>query len=384
MNKKSLSLIFFLIMLIVIIQPAYSIGLAHGPLKHYFEPNKEFEVAFQVLHAKAGTEAGVHLSGNLVEYATMSEIDAQGRFTVTIKLPEKIEPPGMHDITIVASENPTAASASMIGTLTVVRVPIRIVVPYSGKYLDFSDLDASDANIGEDVYFLFRATNWGTEDILSAVGGIDIFDPQGNKVTSVNTDDYAIAIEEEIHMNSTWNTEGMNRGIYSAQAEVTYDGASKSIESSEFRVGELLVSLINYTETIELDGVKPFTMRVKNEWSGTIANVYAEVEIDNKVFKTAPENMDGFVTKELIAYVNTAQFSAGEYDGTVTIRFGEDEKTTVEDIKVTFVEESAAKPGVVVEFSTTHVIIIALIIIIFILILLFLRKGQQPRRKRRR
>ena len=149
----------------------------------------------------------------------------------------------------------------------------------------------------------------------------------------------------------------------------------------DFRVGELLVGILNYTKTLEIGGVKEFIINVKSEWSGTISNVYGTVEIDGKEFKTTPVDLETFQTGKLVAYVNTDDFEPKIYNGKITLLYGEDRKTTVEDITVTFIE--APEEQKQTEFNMMYAVVIVLVIIIFILLFLFLRKsGSQGRRRR--
>jgi hypothetical protein len=268
----------------------------------------------------------------------------------------------------------------MIATLTAIRVPVKIVAPYPGKYLELTGFSASNANIGEDAKFVVSATSWGTDVISSAKAKIDVYDFNEKYLTSVDTDEITdIQPEQEVDLSSFWNTAGMTRGVYSAKATITYDGTTLESDKAEFRVGELLVSLVNYTNSIELGGLKPMTINIKNEWSGPISNVYATVTLNNAEFKTAPVDMRAFENGVLSAYIDTTNFKAGTTHGKLSLYYGDNKKSTAEDIAVTFVE-----PQKTSEFNMIYVIVILLVIIIFIMLLLFLRKGKNEYKKRRR
>lgn len=386
MSKKILLLVLSFMFIISVIQPVYSVGLAHGQLKHYFEPNKEITVAFQVIHIKPGTEANVYLEGELKEYSTMSEIDETGRFTVTVKLPENLDTPGVHGVLAIAAEVPIDPAKTMIATLTTVRVPIRIIVPYDGPYLELKDFHATDAGISQNVLFRTWVINWGTEAISDAKAKVDVYDPDGNYVTAVTTDEYTVNLEEEVEMSSLWNTSELVRGIYTAKSTITYADQSETSKTVEFRVGELLVSIEDYTTTLEIDGVQPFEITVKNEWSESIQNVYGTVVLDDKEFKTTPVDLGMFEDGKLTAHVDTSTFQEGTVDGKITIFFGEDKKTTIKDIKVHFVKKAEEQKATGFNISTNIilVIVIVLIIIIFILILLFFLFLRRTRPRRRR
>ena len=380
MRKSTLLIVLSLLIFLAVLQPVYSIGLAHGQLKHYFEPNKEIKIAFQYIHVKPGTEARLSLEGELSEYATMTDPSPDGKFYVTLTLPAELSP-GAHGMAVVAEEIPTVKASTMIATLTRVKVPIRIVVPYEGQYLELKEFHASNANIGQEANFKIWVINWGTEIVTDAKAKIDVYNPDGDFVSSVTTDQIQVNLEEEEQMNAFWDTTGMVRGVYSAIATITYSDNSKISDREDFRVGELLVGILNYTKTLEIGGVKEFIINVKSEWSGTISNVYGTVEIDGKEFKTTPVDLETFQTGKLVAYVNTDDFEPKIYNGKITLLYGEDRKTTVEDITVTFIE--APEEQKQTEFNMMYAVVIVLVIIIFILLFLFLRKsGSQGRRRR--
>jgi len=104
----------FGLLLIIIIQNVFAIGITPGRTTINFEPNLQKQGYFSIINSENKEMSVVFMvRGNFSEYVTLSETYAEfskeestKSFTYTINLPSKIDTPGRHEIEIVALETP--------------------------------------------------------------------------------------------------------------------------------------------------------------------------------------------------------------------------------------------------------------------------------------
>src|SRR3989344_3108098 len=103
--KKRLGKIFLILCIAILaglfITPRLSqaaLGVSPGKIEINFEPNLEASYTFQVIGDNPSVALEIFTRGELGKYVTFDrkELAGGGDFTATLKLPEKIDKPGVH------------------------------------------------------------------------------------------------------------------------------------------------------------------------------------------------------------------------------------------------------------------------------------------------
>lgn len=315
-------LIFFLAGVLSLNLASAALGI--GPAKQYvdFVPNLQLEYTFKV-YTGASTQIELYSKG---EFADLVEFDKKemtggGGFTVKIKLPGSIEKPGMHTILIGAREK--VSEEEGIGTSIAVQAPIFIFVPYPGKYAEATFL-CNNANAGEPINFILGISNLGKEPV-TAITGIDIYSEKA-KMETLNLGVKYINNQEEWTFKKSLNTTNYKPGDYDANAIGDYGGDKRINETCKFRLGSLVVGIVNYTTEVFKPGIKPFEINIENLWNNDIENVYGSVYVSDNgenltEFSTSGIYLKPWEKKTLKGYIDTNSIEKGEYDVQVRLNY---------------------------------------------------------------
>ncbi len=384
--KRLTALLIFLLVLPI----AYSIGVSPAETKLNFKPNLETQLTYNLRSNMANAmDVELRLSGDLAEYATLSsdtifiKPGESGQATVSLKLPEKIEKPGEHTIMFIATES--TGTGGPEGARGEVLSPITIFVQYPGKYAEAS-LNAKDAKLGKDAEFIVTVRNLGTLKINGAKAVIDIY--SGNeKVGSVTTDEKPVDLFGSATLNAKWNTKGQKQGNYRAVATVQYDEKTTTAEH-RFMIGILNVKIINYTKEVYEKQVNEFKVGVQSEWNDPVENLFADVKVlDNSkelmTFSASEKRLNPWEIKNLAGYFNTANIQAGSYDISIALTFneiGSDEKHysykngTIDVLTGGEVAMTAKGGGMGRYLTTTNILILILILLVIINLIWFWKR----------
>ena len=369
-------------------QQVSAIGITPAIIYVDFSPGYTETFTFTVF----GDRVETYVKGDLVDYITLSDItkirQGENQFSATLSLPAEIEKPGTHTILIGARELPEEAEGegggAAIAALAAVQAPIYVKVPYPGKYLEIS-LEAPNVKLNETVFFKIHLSNLGKEDV-SAKGTIEVFDPANKSLAKLETEEKGIRTTEEAVLNARWDTTGQKEGSYRAKAVVAYDGKT-AVDEKVFRIGILLIKIINYTKEVQADFRNLFEITVESAWNDRITGIWGDVNVikDNKLidsFKTITFDLEPWEIKTIRSYWDTEDIEPGLYDANITLYY--DGITTSTIGKIAVVRRLRIElPAMLVKVWIPA--LIALIIIINIIIWLVLRKrqGKQKKRKRR-
>ena len=252
-----------------------------------------------------------------------------------IKLPEKYDEPGTHEIKIVAREIPVdkAFEGTFVGASVAVVHIVRINVPYPGKYATVELKLGEDTGQGAD--FIVYVNNFGTQKIVSAKGIIDVYGPTNEKLTSLETGLVSVDSGARKAMNVKWD-ENINSGKYYAKLTVLYDGNVAEYEKV-FNVGIRLVDILDIiVKNFKLGGIAKFNILVENGWPEVISDVYTDLLISEKGqeigrFKSAAEDIPALAKEELTAFWDTAGVEEGDYDAKISLYY--DDKIVEKDMK---------------------------------------------------
>lgn len=387
--KRTTLFIFLIVSAIVLINLTYAVGIYFPNDNEIdFEPYLEKTLDFGVTGSRFDVKLSV--SGYLSEYITLSKTliksdSTDRKFTVTVKLPKKVEKPGHHKVWIIGEEIiDESKTGGAVGTSSNVMVYILIHVLNSGKYVDIS-LSAPNVNLNEPVNFAVNVKSFGLEDINSIKAAIDVYSPDNEKLTTVYTDEKPLKSNTEETLYAQLSTIGYPSGIYRVVAELNYDGKTKKDEKN-FRIGELNIKIINYTKEFEKDKINKFDAEIESDWGNKIENVYGEIKINNEIIKTPNIDLAPWERKTITAYWDTNNVEIGFYDAEITIYY--EGKTTIETGRINVVEKKEAlveKPGAItISLSTTTILVLIIILLIITDVIWIAKKRKNEKNKRKK
>lgn len=377
--------IIFISLLILLVPSASAVGLS-GPFKPSFtyEPGMEINLTYLVINSAAGgmnistsIEADPNYCCSSTSDATMQIIDQNSKLSfrsqyfeggegkplnVYLKLPDKIDAPGMHAFLLRATE--LGVTGTGIGAVASVRTPIFIFVRYPGKHVD-AGLHANDIEEGAVQKFAVRVTSRGTSPVSRMFATITVYDSKNETVATLDTNADELPIDTTRELVAEWDTKGRSEGEYTAVANLNYDGLSLT-SMDKFKIGALNLKILNYTREVTAGIINPFEVQVESKWNDVISNVYAVVDIKKgneilSTFQTPSTDVQPWSTKTVSGYFN-ANVPPGEYDVNVGVMFSG--KQTSIPGKLTVVEQKLSKLSNV----TLPIIIFAALIILNLII----------------
>jgi len=317
-----------------------------------------------------------YLDGELKEYGEIVKVrDALDRtfVTVRLKLPEKLDRPGINILRIGGAEVADKETVG-VGFSYDAGAIIKVRVPYPGKYAE-GRLSISDANYGSEVPYELELNSLGIESIITTPR-FEIYNSEGIKEI-VNLE------PQNIESGATYNYKGKLSstsyppGQYNLTAIIDYGGINQLKISEGFRIGELRVDVTNYTKEIEKNKINRFEIHVESYWNDPIDALYAELQFPTNPSmnsKTTTIDMKPWQKTFLTTYVDASSVKDKTIDGKVILYYAD--KTTTQDIKVTI-----KHPISMVVIIAIVVAVVFIIVIVFLIILRSLKKSNQNKKK---
>lgn len=371
MERLKRFLLFFLAIIIVLLltKTSYALGASPARVDINFVPGLERSIVYNVFEDNPNKELEIYADGDLAEYIKFdkNKLIGSGSFIATLKLPEYIEKPGQHKTFIFIKEKiDEELVGDFVGTSVTIGTLVIVHVPMPGKYLELS-LSSHNVNVREPVNFILQITSYGTEDI-KITPRIDITsqDNPDKIIETLYLKEREIKSQQVIKLKKTLDTTDYNPGKYKAIAIVDYGKMAKA--ESNFKIGELIINIVNYTDKIIIEKIKAFDIDIESGWNNHIDGAYAQVSILNNSeslasFKTSSTQLTPWERKTITGFFDTSNFTKGVYDTNITlIYYGKERgKSTSEIVKVEFVE--AIKPALIVWIS---VAIVVLVLVVFL------------------
>ncbi len=324
----------FLISILIIILLSnfvFAIGISPTHAKIALKPGETKTMTFDIIK-HVGTHADFTFIG---DKEVLSGFDANPKrvpipnrdnlVTITYTYPQNLSRGGYFGTSLIIEEV-RVIEGSAVGGRAAVGVPISIFLQFLGKYGD-AKFDAKDAKINQPVEFDVTINNWGTENFNSASGLITVFDSQNNKLAELRTENVPVAPMETKVLKVFWDSAGYPKGNYYATANVTFDELKQNLNDT-FRIGELNVTIINFTRQVYQNTIANFYVTVKNEWNDPLDNLFADVTIKNgtqtiSTFTASEKTINSWETKNMKGFFNTFDIPAGNYDASISLSFNE-------------------------------------------------------------
>jgi hypothetical protein len=257
-----------------------------------------------------GVEAEIYVDGALSEYVSVDKSKISGRETVvaSLVLPSSVDKPGANKVRVGARQ--IVDDANGVGVAANVRGVIKINVPYPGKWIDL-ELVAPSVNVGEVVGMKLKIFNRGNGSVRVSPM-IQIFKDDEflenfdlNKIR-VNPSD---SKEVEFALNSS----KYSAGDYVATALGDYGEERLARDDDPFKLGELVVRVLNYTRDFKEGAIEKFEIEVESFWNNDIGELYAEVIVDGDDdigFVTPVTELKAWRGKTLVGYLDVSDVAS--------------------------------------------------------------------------
>ncbi|MFH0956899.1 MAG: hypothetical protein V1813_03480 [Candidatus Aenigmatarchaeota archaeon] len=329
--------------MISLVQPSLAIGISPGRIEITFVPGQNSTYDMYVVGG--GTENIVvsskqtetcGLSQYIVPEKTEFVLDPgeKAYFSVNVALPSDYPRPGLHDCAIVAEEVPVTGNAG-VSAFAAVQAQFWIRVPYPERYLE-GRLVVSNVNLSETAHFAVNLGSMGLKDV-TASALITVTDSSGRNVATLQTGNAFIESMGSGTLEASWDTSGMPAGRYYAEALVEYGGEKPLSLSSGFKIGDVLVKIINvtYPEEIFPDGIARLDVLVDSYWNDRIEGSYMTLEMEKDgdfagSGRSESFDLEPWEERLVPIYWDTRGLSEGEYDAVLAVHYaGKEERSTL-------------------------------------------------------
>ncbi len=361
---------------------AGGVGISPVHYKEFFEPSMEKSFNFYSFNLDKEKGIKLYVKGDLSEYVNLSKTYLSGSGTVaaTIKLPDKIEKPGVHIIYIGAIEG-EGESGSTVGGIAAVQGRIDIIVPYPGKYTE-STFSISNINQGQETPYGIIASNLGAES-LRIKSKIEIFKLNRTEILLTKEIPEEILKTKEVFTSSgTLNTKDFPAGDYSVLATIDWEGG-KSTHNKILRVGEFVVEIIDYDYQFEQGKINPFKIQIQNKWNTPISEVFASISITDNGrvvgdFKTVSVGTSPWEIKNITGYFDTSNLESKRYTALIDLSY---EGESSSKLVAIYINDPPAKTYKT--YIITAIIIALLIITAFIYLIWKINKLSRKNEKKK-
>ena len=363
--------VFLIFLLIIFASSVSALGISPASKDFDFLPGKEIVVHYTILSDDPEMKIELTLDGDLKEFATLSKNFTQGTegVVLTINLPNQIDGPGLHAVSLTASE-PQPTGGATIGTRISISSEIRVRVPYPGKYIE-AKLDILDGDVDEEIPIELNLINRGSEE--TAVQSRIDFYSLGKLVRTMPFSVVLIKSADRYVVKDVLNTNGFEPGDYFAEAIIDYGEKTKVNDS--FRVGSLFVNITNFTTKLPRGGIQRFYVDIESRWNKELKGVFADINISNSsssiMIRTPPVDLEKWQKERLEGYLDTSAMK-GNYDSEIFVKYA-DEQTITRGKLAVGVVKLKINPQLLVG-------IIASLIIIAVAIIFYRRKNLSKRK----
>ena len=221
---------------------------------------------------------------------------------------------------------------------------------------------------------------------------IEILGSTNNKIEILKTETKTIPAGQKAELVASWKAD-VNAGQYKAVASLAYDEGKIASADKVFNIGSLEVNVIDINvRNFRLGDIAKFDITVENQWSTTIKDVYAQLQITDAQkqqianVKTASLDIPALSRQVLTAYWDTAGIKEGEYSGKLLLNYANkvterELKTSISlnSIKVEIIGASITARATAAEGGRQNLmfILIAVLIIINLAWFIYFRRRQK-------
>lgn len=318
---------------------AGSLGMSPSNFRFDFKPGLEEMITIKVGDSDLNQLISISVSGDLSQYVNVSATSfvGTGELKVKLKLPKSIDKPGKHRILIGATENFVSEGKEMFGGASSVLVPIDIIVPYPGRYLE-AEFNIFNANENEDIPYNLIINNLGVQDVNFSYEVAIFSNVSTSPLISFGNLSY-LESTQGILISDFIKNSSLKPGNYMGFAKINY-GSEINLNSS-FRIGTFIINITDYDYQFIAGKINPFSIHTSSLWNSKINEVYMEVsvvapEIIKDYFKSSSYSFEPLEEKNLTGYIDATNISVGRYVGNILLNY--DGKSTSKLVAFYFVE----------------------------------------------
>ncbi|MBN1274972.1 hypothetical protein JXA12_01645 [Candidatus Woesearchaeota archaeon] len=345
MHRVPPRLAFLLLTSALLTSMASGLGVVPSSHELTFEPGKTTTYKLKVvnndgdarqvlLYTDGELSSIISLSDSLISFA---EDEEERIVTVTVLQPERLAVQGRLQGRIIARD--LSLTSGQLGASLSVVSRLDLIVPYTGTYAELK-LFVGDLQAGKQGNFVAELANLGLEDIASAQVYVNVLDARTDDVVaSLVSDDVRVPKGTKKLFTIPWSPEVPN-GVYKAVATAVYDGDSVE-DQKVFSIGSRSVRVSSISvDDFSLGGIAKFDILLRNEWSGVIEDVHAEVQVrrGESLFASSTTQtitLQPLQSQAVNAYWDTKNVVTGGYDLVVTLFHGDAVEERVFPITVT-------------------------------------------------
>lgn len=322
---------------LLVIQGAHAIGVTHCGARYVpYVPYETVGFDHTVINAPGGYTVSLEGTWN----GSMTIDSQKGNVVMgTLTMPPNWSTPGVVDNYVVFTEVPPPTRTGTAVAVTRVRCPIYVRVPYPGKYLEF-DFSIADINEGQ----IAVANSFiGSRGKLPVDGARLTYTIEKNATVYSTYAETLSRIEpqQELHEKSNLTTQKLPPGVYTVQGVLAYANETVVV-TRELRVGELDVSVTNYSKVLPVSDFSKLNFTVQSRWNGPIKEVYLTYRISNQQqtfsqVKTETFSLRPFENKTITSIAETPSVLPGTSFIQYTITFDGNQHTGV--LPITYVRK---------------------------------------------
>ncbi|MFH1915846.1 MAG: hypothetical protein ABIJ21_01145 [Nanoarchaeota archaeon] len=306
-------------------------------------------------------------------------------FTAYLKLPDKIDVPGIHEIRVGARETQNIGGGNM-GVRTASEARIIIVALHPSDYAE-TGFSAPNANINDSMNFIFTIRNLGEPDLLTK-GRVDILEPETDLLLGVaRTDETVVKSTQRGELVAHFNNTGLRPGPYLVHAVLNWGKQNTTEWNATINIGTKSIKVTDHTKEFVKDALNKMQITILSGWNSKMRNVNAEVQVikDDQTFttfKTISQDIDPWSAATLEGYLNTSGLDYGNYPIKIITRFEDYSSTHESTIEI---KEGALTPVLEEEpqektqlniptYMIVLIIIVSTLFLIFIILLILIMR----------
>lgn len=361
MKIKRLSYLLLILFCLIFIKFSGAVsGVIPAKYSIDFYPNLEKEFSFTFVNDFEDSE--IYLEGDLSESLQIlsdKRINGNRIVVVRMNLPEKAQKAGVNRVVVGCKEIGNQKGVNIVMN---VRGVIDINVPYPEKYANI-EFNINYVNQGESASYNLTVYSKGEESIL-VKPRIELR-TQENLVDVIYLDSRFIdSLSNENYLGEI-NTNDYLSGDYNITAIVDYGGDLPRSETKMFRIGELYMKVINYTDKYVRGGLNRINIIVESFWNNEIGNVFVNGSVVGYPyinFKSPSSTVEPWSSKVFESYFDTSDIVEKRFQLSIDVNY--EGKVTNRIVEVYFEDK----------INWTLIIILAIIslIILLITIIMFL------------
>ncbi len=378
--------------LLLLAQTVFGVGIRGQNLRAMveYEPNKHIEFDYAVI-ANAGftQDYDLRVVGDLAEHVRLDPPkvlalpDGQrSPFKASIDFPAELAAPGIHPLeifveeTMVRGSGGSASAGANVGAKVAAVAQILVRVLYPMKKL-VASLAIGDGEERRPLVLGANVENWGKTPFDKVWADFNVLDQNNSKIEMLRTKVIPLATLEQKQVTAVLDGVKYEAGEYRVNAIVYADEQREELNGT-FRIGEMLVEIVEATATFKNSSINPFNIKVRSKWNRDIQNVYAIARIGPSEVQTPTVTLKPWEERVLTGYWDTTGFNIGEHEAYITLYF--DGKTTTAKLKVEIIPGLEVQTERPVSTARPYVFgllaIVAVLVIINVVLLLRLRKKE--------